>query len=91
METMRRLRRAKGITMKELGEKVGCAESTISQYENGKRAPDFETLLKISEELETSVDYLLTGRENGIKKKSPSLKSLVTSFLMRSLYASSRS
>lgn len=55
--------------MKELGIEIGVAESTISQYETGKRQPDYETLLKLSEYFGVSVDYLL-GRE--IKEKTPS-------------------
>jgi transcriptional regulator with XRE-family HTH domain len=55
-------RKAKGMTMKELGEIIGVAESTISQYEAGKRQPDFEILLKLGETLNVSVDYLL-GRD----------------------------
>lgn len=47
--------------MKELGEIIGVAESTISQYETGKREPDFETLLKLGEFFNVSVDYLLRG------------------------------
>jgi repressor LexA len=50
------------MTMKELGAVVGLAESTISQYETGKREPDNETLLRLGEFFNTSVDYLL-GRE----------------------------
>lgn len=58
---LRKLRKAKGISMKELGLKIGVAESTISQYETGKREPDFETLLKLSEFFDVSTDYLLRG------------------------------
>lgn len=54
--------------MKELGAEVGVAESTISQYETGKRQPDYETLLKLGEFFGVSVDYLLTGEET---KKAP--------------------
>ena len=54
--------------MKDLGEAVGLAESTISHYETGKRQPDYETLLKLSEFFGVSVDYLLTGEET---KKAP--------------------
>lgn len=61
MDAIRRLRKQKRLTMKELGSRIGCSESAISQYETGKRSPDYETLLKIAEELETSVNYLLTG------------------------------
>lgn len=56
---IREIRKALGLTMKELGEKVDAAESTISQYETGKRQPDNETLLKLGEVLDVSVGYLL--------------------------------
>lgn len=56
---IRELRKQRGITMKQLGEVVDLAESTISQYETGKREPDNETLLKISEYFGVTVGYLL--------------------------------
>lgn len=56
---IRELRKQQGITMKQLGEVVDLAESTISQYETGKRQPDNETLLKISEYFGVTVGYLL--------------------------------
>lgn len=61
MKMLRTIRKERGMTMKALGEKVGVSESAISQYETGKREADFETLLKLSEILECSVDYLLRG------------------------------
>ena len=71
MEALRRLRREKGISMKELGKKIGVAESTISQYETGKREPDFETQLKLGEYFNVSVDYLLRGEQ--YHEKTPAL------------------
>lgn len=71
MEALRRLRKEKGISMKELGVKIGVAESTISQYETGKREPDFETLLKLGEFFNVSVDYLLRGEQ--YHEKTPAL------------------
>lgn len=56
---IRELRKENEMTMKQLGEKLGLGESTISQYETGKREPDIKTLLKISECFHVSVDYLL--------------------------------
>lgn len=72
MLKLRELRKKTGITMKELGIEIGVAESTISQYETGKRQPDYETLLKLGEFFGVSVDYLLTGTET---EKAPSLTS----------------
>lgn len=64
---IREARKAKGITMKELGLRVGATESAISLYERGKREPSYQTLLMIAEELDTTVAYLL-GAET---KKEP--------------------
>ena len=69
MKMLRTARKTKGLTMKELGEKVGVSESAISQYETGKREADFETLLKIGEILDCSIDYLLRGEQE--KKPAP--------------------
>lgn len=60
---IRELRKQQGITMKQLGEIVDLAESTISQYETGKREPDNETLLKISEYFGVTVGYLIGAEE----------------------------
>lgn len=60
---IRELRKGKDLTMKELGKIVGLAESTISQYETGKRQPDNETLLKFAEFFGTTVDYILGGSD----------------------------
>lgn len=69
MKMLRVARKSKGLTMKELGEKVGVSESAISQYETGKREADFETILKIGEVLDCSIDYLLRGEQE--KKPTP--------------------
>ena len=69
---IRELRKTRGMTMKQLGEVVGLAESTISQYETGKRQPDNETLLKLGELFEVTVDYLLGAAQ---KETAPTPKS----------------
>lgn len=56
---IRELRKQRGLTMKQLGALVGLGESTISQYENGKRQPDNETLLKLSACFGVTVGFLL--------------------------------
>lgn len=59
MKMLRMERKAKRLTMKELGEMIGVSESAISQYETGKREPDNATLVKLSEILGVSTDHLL--------------------------------
>lgn len=68
---IRELRKAKKVTMKELGNMIGVAESTMSLYETGKRKPDPETLSRLADYFNVSVDYLL-GRDEGQPQPSPS-------------------
>lgn len=68
---IRELRKAKKVTMKELGNMIGVAESTMSLYETGKRKPDPETLSRLADYFNVSVDYLL-GRDEGQPQTSPS-------------------
>lgn len=63
LKKIRELRKAHGLTAKQLGNILNVAESTISLYENGKRAPDHEMLKKISAYFGVSVDYLLDNDE----------------------------
>lgn len=56
---IRELRKERKLTMKQLGDALGLAESTISQYENEKRSPDVKTWAKMSEFFHVSTDYLL--------------------------------
>lgn len=65
MEKLKELRKLKKITMKELGKVLNLAESTISLYENGKREPDYQTLAKMADFFEVSIDYLI-GRKSEI-------------------------
>lgn len=57
-----RLRR--GLTQKELGQLVGVTESAVALWENGKRKPNYERLLKLSEALDCSVNDLVDYTAN---------------------------
>lgn len=47
------------MNQRELADKVGVNEVTISRYIHGKRIPRLEVVAKIAEVLGTSTDYLL--------------------------------
>ncbi|WP_302349238.1 LexA family transcriptional regulator [uncultured Megasphaera sp.] len=64
-------RKDMSLSQRELGQKIGVAESTISLYESNKRFPDAETLQKISSLFNVSLDYLL-GNAPCKKPDSPS-------------------
>ena len=48
-----------GMTQKEAASKLGIAPNTFNQYTTGKREPDNETLIRISEFFDVTTDYLL--------------------------------
>ena len=63
-ERLTHLRKNKGLTLRELSDELGeIKEATISRYEHGRREPKLDTLLKIADYFDCSVDYLL-GRKN---------------------------
>ena len=55
---IRELRNEQSLTLKELGEKVGLAPNTISQYETGDREPKLKTWQKLADYFDVSVGYL---------------------------------
>lgn len=59
MIRLRALRQEQNISMKQLGEIFGMAESTISLYENEKRKVDTDMLIKFANYFNVSTDYLL--------------------------------
>ena len=63
MINLRSVRKEKGITQKQLAELVGTAASMITNYENGEREPTLETLCKIADVLDVSLDMLVRGKE----------------------------
>ena len=57
-EKIREIRKARGLTQKELGEKAGIAEPTIRRYELGKLNPKIETVKKIADALGVDMNAL---------------------------------
>lgn len=59
---LKELRIRRGFSQLELGTAIGVTKVSICGYENGTRIPTLDNLVKLSEVLETTTDYLL-GRE----------------------------
>jgi SOS-response transcriptional repressor LexA len=60
-------RKKNGWTMKELAQKVGKPESTISLWVNGKRSPAVELLVKMAKIFNVSTDELVFGKKTNKK------------------------
>lgn len=57
------LRKSAGMTQDALAERLGVTFQAVSKWENGKRSPDTDMLIKLSEYFHVSIDYLITGKE----------------------------
>lgn len=61
---LKELREAAKLTQKELGQKLGgLSDSTVNNYESGKRHPGYETLVKLADIFGVTTDYLV-GKDN---------------------------
>lgn len=56
---LKQLREEKGMTGQELGKILNVSKVAISNWENDNRFPDKETLIKIADFFNVSLDYLL--------------------------------
>jgi transcriptional regulator with XRE-family HTH domain len=61
---MAELRNGKKITQYELADQLKYSRAQIANYEQGKREPDFKTLVNLADYFEVSLDYLLGRTEN---------------------------
>lgn len=71
MSNFKYYRAKTGMSQKEVGDYLGITSQAYSNYENGKREADYETLLKLSELFNTSIENLLIDEEPSELKKSP--------------------
>lgn len=66
MNRIKELREKSNLTQAELGNQLNLSQITISGYERGYREPDLETLLKLADFFNVSIDYLLGASSKDI-------------------------
>ncbi len=65
---LKRLREENKISQQQLANVLKVSQSTVGMWENGKNKPEFDTLIKIADYFNVSVDFLLGKSDN---KKTP--------------------
>lgn len=65
-DAIKESRKSKGLTQKQLAEKIGVNTVTVTRYENNDREPNFETLKKIAIELGISLNDLFDNETKSI-------------------------
>lgn len=60
---LRAIRKKKKYSQLKIALDLNISREALSHYENGKRSPDIEMLVKLSRYFDVSIDYLITGQE----------------------------
>lgn len=58
---IRALRKAKGLTLEEVGNAVGIKRASVSAWESSDTRPDLDRLVSLARLFGVTVDYLLSG------------------------------
>ena len=61
---LKALRKSKGYTQIALQMKTGIEQSLLSKFENGERTPPTETLIRLADFYDVSIDYILCRTDN---------------------------
>ena len=70
-ERLMALRRAKGWSQEELGEKLGVTRQTVSKWELGSTTPEMEKLSAMGGLFGVSLDELVNGKQEQIPAEKP--------------------
>ena len=64
IEKLRSVRKAKGMSQSQIALMLQISRQAYNNYERGIRQPDYDTLVKIADILQISLDYLLGKSDN---------------------------
>jgi len=83
-ENLKKYRILKGYSQNDIAEKLFVTRQCVSKWEKGVTQPDLQTLTRLSEVLEVSVDALVKEDESSIGKavKNPNAKMLLAHILI---------
>ncbi len=59
VQNLKLLRNKNKVSQQQLADIIGVTQQSINKYENHKIEPDIQTLIKLAEYFNTSVDYLV--------------------------------
>jgi len=74
-EKVKKLRKLKRLTQNDLADLLGLSQSTIGMIEKNRQGASNDTLIKLANALDTTVDYLLSGDEQREEVNVPQLYS----------------
>ena len=63
------IRKKKKLSQLKVAMDLSISREALSYYENGKRSPDINMLLLLSDYFDVSIDYLIRGEEFSSKRE----------------------
>lgn len=69
MNRIKELRNEKGLLQSDVAKYIGKSERIVGFYEKGERDPSTDTLIKLSELFDVSIDYILGKSDRRNTKK----------------------
>ena len=60
---LRAIRKQKKYSQLKVAMDLAISREALSYYENGKRSPDVDMLVKFSQYFNVSIDFLITGKD----------------------------
>ena len=63
MVGLREIRKKKKYSQLKVAMALSISREALSLYETGKRSPDVDMLVRLSQYFNVSIDYLITGKE----------------------------
>ena len=60
---LQEIRKKRGLSQLKVAMDLSISREALSYYENGRRSPDIQMLLILSDYFDVSIDYLIRGRE----------------------------
>lgn len=81
------LRRERGLTQEQLGERLGTTNKTISRWENGNYMPPVEMLMELSGFYGVSINEILSGKRLDDTEAQSAAEENLKSVLEESLFS----
>ena len=79
-QRLKTLRKEKGLTQEQLGERLGVSSRSVSRWENGVNLPDFDLLLELCRLYGVSLDELLKGEKRTVSEETEQALTLAAEY-----------
>ena len=66
---LKEIRKQRNLTQQKVALDLAISREALSYYENGRRSPDVDMLVKLADYFNVTVDFLIFGSEKSRKSK----------------------